>query len=142
MIRRPPRSTRTDTLFPYTTLFRSVVGHEVRGADILAIAAIVGEADATRRDMAQEAGGAAAMLHIGPAVGGDARHIEAVAFADEGDFLRRQSVGGTVGASVELVIGSARAMLFLQRLARIAEPREPVVSPQDTSRAVCREGWC
>src|SRR3546814_6809925 len=28
MIRRPPRSTRTDTLFPYTTLFRSV------GADL------------------------------------------------------------------------------------------------------------
>src|SRR3546814_16779421 len=24
MVRRPPRSTRTDTLFPYTTLFRSV----------------------------------------------------------------------------------------------------------------------
>src|SRR3546814_4941770 len=27
MIRRPPRSTRTDTLFPYTTLFRSDVNH-------------------------------------------------------------------------------------------------------------------
>src|SRR3546814_4514583 len=26
MIRRPPRSTRTDTLFPYTTLFRSAAG--------------------------------------------------------------------------------------------------------------------
>src|SRR3546814_13478670 len=26
MIRRPPRSTRTDTLFPYTTLFRSTEG--------------------------------------------------------------------------------------------------------------------
>src|SRR3546814_8613008 len=26
MIRRPPRSTRTDTLFPYTTLFRSSCG--------------------------------------------------------------------------------------------------------------------
>src|SRR3546814_11036378 len=26
MIRRPPRSTRTDTLFPYTTLFRSARG--------------------------------------------------------------------------------------------------------------------
>src|SRR3546814_3942310 len=26
MIRRPPRSTRTDTLFPYTTLFRSEIG--------------------------------------------------------------------------------------------------------------------
>src|SRR3546814_9447858 len=30
MIRRPPRSTRTDTLFPYTTLFRS---HSEIGAD-------------------------------------------------------------------------------------------------------------
>src|SRR3546814_13419289 len=29
MIRRPPRSTRTDTLFPYTTLFRSIVGDEL-----------------------------------------------------------------------------------------------------------------
>src|SRR3546814_10348322 len=31
MIRRPPRSTRTDTLFPYTTLFRSLANllHEV-----------------------------------------------------------------------------------------------------------------
>src|SRR3546814_16271384 len=27
MIRRPPRSTRTDTLFPYTTLFRSPTPH-------------------------------------------------------------------------------------------------------------------
>src|SRR3546814_15007817 len=27
MIRRPPRSTRTDTLFPYPTLFRSLVVH-------------------------------------------------------------------------------------------------------------------
>src|SRR3546814_5586872 len=27
MIRRPPGSTRTDNFFPYTTLFRSVVGH-------------------------------------------------------------------------------------------------------------------
>src|SRR3546814_4751507 len=30
MIRRPPRSTRTDTLFPYTTLFRSVPGGDRR----------------------------------------------------------------------------------------------------------------
>src|SRR3546814_3912963 len=28
MIRRPPRSTRTDTLFPYTTLFRSAEDRE------------------------------------------------------------------------------------------------------------------
>src|SRR3546814_9927835 len=29
MIRRPPRSTRTDTLFPYTTLFRSWFEHKI-----------------------------------------------------------------------------------------------------------------
>src|SRR3546814_5471636 len=34
MIRRPPRSTRTDTLFPYTTLFRSVG----LGSGVLAVA--------------------------------------------------------------------------------------------------------
>src|SRR3546814_10870207 len=32
MIRRPPRSTRTDTLFPYTTLFRSI--HKYSIADL------------------------------------------------------------------------------------------------------------
>src|SRR3546814_21019743 len=31
MIRRPPRSTRTDTLFPYTTLFRSLHGSFMSG---------------------------------------------------------------------------------------------------------------
>src|SRR3546814_7578645 len=33
MIRRPPRSTRTDTLFPYTTLFRSTVADMPSGRD-------------------------------------------------------------------------------------------------------------
>src|SRR3546814_13252288 len=33
MIRRPPRSTRTDTLFPYTTLFRSDAGISAAAAD-------------------------------------------------------------------------------------------------------------
>src|SRR3546814_8357869 len=33
MIRRPPRSTRTDTLFPYTTLFRSAVGARQRAVE-------------------------------------------------------------------------------------------------------------
>src|SRR3546814_11671494 len=40
MIRRPPRSTRTDTLFPYTTRFRSLAGE---GDDALLV---VNEADA------------------------------------------------------------------------------------------------
>src|SRR3546814_11079371 len=36
MIRRPPRSTRTDTLFPYTTLFRSNAEKEFPGTVALA----------------------------------------------------------------------------------------------------------
>src|SRR3546814_15023972 len=35
MIRRPPRSTRTDTLFPYTTLFRSKSGKLKPGGTII-----------------------------------------------------------------------------------------------------------
>src|SRR3546814_5311115 len=34
MIRRPPRSTRTDTLFPYTTLFRSILD-QAGSADLI-----------------------------------------------------------------------------------------------------------
>src|SRR3546814_13506920 len=44
MIRRPPRSTRTDTLFPYTTLFRSSL--QARDADdggVVAVEVLAGE---------------------------------------------------------------------------------------------------
>src|SRR3546814_17675295 len=40
MIRRPPRSTRTDTLFPYTTLFRSQVICEVDARHLRLAAAV------------------------------------------------------------------------------------------------------
>src|SRR3546814_17075451 len=36
MIRRPPRSTRTDTLFPYTTLFRSKLARQIRRGELAA----------------------------------------------------------------------------------------------------------
>src|SRR3546814_71862 len=39
MIRRPPRSTRTDTLFPYTTLFRSTALGIDTGAEVRRILA-------------------------------------------------------------------------------------------------------
>src|SRR3546814_6552453 len=44
MIRRPPRSTRTDTLFPYTTLFRSLSEDfgEVIEAEALDTSSLVG----------------------------------------------------------------------------------------------------
>src|SRR3546814_14391275 len=44
MIRRPPRSTRTDTLFPYTTLFRSLVSEQ------LAFEQVFGDRGAVDRD--------------------------------------------------------------------------------------------
>src|SRR3546814_7644991 len=51
MIRRPPRPTRTDTLFPYTTLCRSAVVHAAKPAlELLAPVARLQQADA--RDMA------------------------------------------------------------------------------------------
>src|SRR3546814_7877261 len=37
MIRRPPRSTRTDTLFPYTTLFRSHAEVQSSAADVFPV---------------------------------------------------------------------------------------------------------
>src|SRR3546814_14537275 len=39
MIRRPPRSTRTDTLFPYTTLFRSTTVTDVQDTTGLTLSA-------------------------------------------------------------------------------------------------------
>src|SRR3546814_20594108 len=47
MIRRPPRSTRTDTLFPYTTLFRSVYHADSLFAvtPVSASVPLVGESD-------------------------------------------------------------------------------------------------
>src|SRR3546814_11410533 len=56
MIRRPPRSTRTDTLFPYTTLFRSlgvqafkkIKRHHRRLAEISGEQVLVAEGDKIR----------------------------------------------------------------------------------------------
>src|SRR3546814_17101034 len=57
MRRRPPRSTRTDTLFPYTTLFRSVPGEEIEVAGrashrrvALSVDALAGDALGSERD--------------------------------------------------------------------------------------------
>src|SRR3546814_19694483 len=52
MVRRPPRSTRTDTLFPYTTLFRSkVVWSDLSGF----VGATPGAADAPNDTAKQKA---------------------------------------------------------------------------------------
>src|SRR3546814_2166873 len=68
MLRRPPRSTRTDTLFPYTTLFRSRSGARHRTVD--------------RGDLAM-IGGRAFGLQQGPY--GDIVNAVGAAAGDEGD---------------------------------------------------------
>src|SRR3546814_1263255 len=77
MIRRPPRSTRTDTLFPYTTLFRSV-GSEGQSAVPAILSAVASVHDAAaggaadRAPAAGEAAGAEQPL-AAPGRGGGAR---------------------------------------------------------------------
>src|SRR3546814_13775350 len=83
MIRRPPGSTRTDTLFPYTTLFRSV--------------GIAGEGDV-----------AAPFEHRGQAVEGLAPHDHRAA---HGELLEAAEVGGQVprhlAAGADHAVGGA-----------------------------------
>src|SRR3546814_15999877 len=67
MIRRPPRSTRTDTIFPYTTLFRS--GKLERAEEIVAILVIMArdrDEVAVRADFLIDA--AVILLFLDPAV--------------------------------------------------------------------------
>src|SRR3546814_5574534 len=64
MIRRPPRSTRTDTLFPYTTLFRSYLD------PVQVLDEVVGPGGRGRRDRAQSrALGVAAAVGLAAVVG-------------------------------------------------------------------------
>src|SRR3546814_3680845 len=51
MIRRPPRSTRTDTLFPYTTLFRSCFWQNCRSAKRLSFSRSTGPPPAPEADI-------------------------------------------------------------------------------------------
>src|SRR3546814_16711328 len=69
MIRRPPRSTRTDTLFPYTTLFRSPLAEESAGhcdepciARHFAPVASIGQHSRCRRGTGKAAGLSARQL--------------------------------------------------------------------------------
>src|SRR3546814_297127 len=65
MIRRPPRSTRTDTLFPYTTLFRS--------ADIIDSEVAEYEIVRARAQFEQFVAGGIARLPVGGARAGEMR---------------------------------------------------------------------
>src|SRR3546814_15748658 len=66
MIRRPPRSTRTDTLFPYTTLFRSLLARFQDGAANLFLFLVRApdfQTRRTRHPVAQRAYGLSSNVH-------------------------------------------------------------------------------
>src|SRR3546814_13821343 len=92
MIRRPPRSTRTDTRFPYTTLFRSVCDR------FLHVAVAVGQVEAVGGEVVEV--GATGEVARHPAVGRLARDTDAVVLAHE-QRRRRQPLVGVPGGGVE-----------------------------------------
>src|SRR3546814_13165150 len=90
MIRRPPRSTRTDTLFPYTTLFRSVDQRLAQG--IVDLGLPVGRIE--EAGIADAAAGTAAAAFHAVALAGRHRHIQADPRAD---VLDQGAVGTQAG---------------------------------------------
>src|SRR3546814_13534721 len=90
MIRRPPRSTRTDTLFPYTTLFRSLHPAALPGAGALLPDGAAGAGD--RRPAAQRSRG-----HCGGAP--DARRATVALVVLVGAAAGHGAVGAAVRAA-------------------------------------------
>src|SRR3546814_5131542 len=114
MIRRPPRSTRTDTLFPYTTLFRSDVGafrddqhvypglrlNVVKGQHVLVLVDLVA-GDLAAQDLGKD---------IAVVVGHHASPLRSLALRRQTRalFLRTRGLFGTAGnALAALQIGRA-----------------------------------
>src|SRR3546814_14958658 len=118
MIRRPPRSTRTDTLFPYTTLFRSL-------AQIIALVG-TGLATVALGLLAYEIAGAKAGAVLGTAMA-----IKMVAYI---------GVAPVVGAYANRL--PRKAFLISMDVARgLIALALPFVD-QEIGRASCRERGC
>jgi hypothetical protein len=118
-----------------------VVRGGVADRDVLAVAGELGPADRVAAERADEAGRAAAMLDIGPASLGDAGEKEAVAVADEVDFLRGQRIGGRVAVGVGggRFIGLARAPPRLLGLDRRGEGEVEETVPHGRSPVTARQ---
>src|SRR3546814_15537194 len=104
MIRRPPRSTRTDTLFPYTTLFRSLaargglrrgalqVGDQGLGAGLAAGAGGNDAAHDVQQLVAERAGIVQGLVEGGVELGLAARHGAEAAVTQIGRAACRERV--------------------------------------------------
>src|SRR3546814_16912795 len=78
MLRRPPRSTRTDTLFPYTTLFRSTGGADFNDHQL--VWAKLDQVRAKHTDMVLLHGGSPKGAELIAAKWADARKVPQIAF--------------------------------------------------------------
>src|SRR3546814_16824434 len=107
MIRRPPRSTRTDTLFPYTTLFRSLL----LGVASLALVVVDIAGDRRQAGAAVVAGHQAASLEVveiaadrllgyraGLGEAADGYDAAALQQAEDALMPRRHALPGVAGA--------------------------------------------
>src|SRR3546814_19708159 len=118
MIRRPPRSTRTDTLVPYTTLFRSIlIGAGEIGLDIVgdaegAVAGDRGVVDAGVADGARVARARAIGAVAAQVLGGNAKHAAPAEF--------HAAVGGG-----QIVFAIAARILALGKHAFATQPLLP-----------------
>src|SRR3546814_20926680 len=105
MIRRPPRSTRTDTLFPYTTLFRSLAGEALQQVVVVDIPytgpvlpRALGQAIVGREGVVQGAdvGGALHVVVAAEDVGAAAGHADHAHREDEDAVTARVAADDVV----------------------------------------------
>src|SRR3546814_18607440 len=133
MVRRPPRSTRTDTLFPYTTLFRSQGNRR----------ALVGGLG-YNRDLAQFDGVDGADRRIDglvPFVMGDPEaegHAGYIAALDQ-----RRHVAAVAGVGQVDLDREALVILLQSERARARPTENPAaIVVEKNGRAACRERVC
>src|SRR3546814_20974002 len=112
MLRRPPRSTRTDTLFPYTTLFRSSINPEYVWDDKAKKQKLVGYR--ARRDIA----------------------VTVSNFDKLGDFVLRATKVGINHVSTPILESSQADALSKQELAKAASDARDQAQLLDRKRVV------
>src|SRR3546814_15182149 len=100
MIRRPPRSTRTDTLFPYTTLFRSVRPDDCPGIAALGFEDVLERLEHVR--VAQVPAFGAAIIHD---------TVLALGRGDQPCVLRSVEEAVAIGLGIVSLSGQQRAAL-------------------------------
>src|SRR3546814_6744853 len=135
MIRRPPRSTRTDTLFPYTTLFRSplatgAVGRRSGAVGYLPdrLPAVAGDVDAQRADRGRIFDRTAAMRVFRPRrIEPAAHHRQARARAVQPEIVdpRRRSEEHTSALQSLMLI--SYAVFSLKTKKKSTEKRKQVI---------------